>query len=114
MKQIDIYITSENVSEATQILHKHEVGGITLSEVKGRGRISHEPVPDTVHAYTYAKKYVPEYVYRTHMSTIIPDSKLKPVIDDLLKLTPTRGKVFVRDVLEAYDLASKSTGESAI
>ena len=59
------------------------------------------------------KKYVPEYVYRTHMSTIVPDSRLKPVIDDL-KLTPTRGKVFVRDVLEAYDLASKSTGESAI
>ena len=56
MKQIDIYITSENVSEATQILHKHEVGGITLSEVKGRGMIPHEPVPDTVHAYTYAKK----------------------------------------------------------
>ena len=47
------------------------------------------------------------------MSTIVPDSKLKSVIDDL-KLTPTRGKVFVRDVLEAYDLASKSTGESAI
>ena len=52
----------------------------------------------------------PEY----SMSTIVPDSKVKPVIDDLLKLPPTRGKVFVRDVLEAYDLASKTAGESAI
>src|SRR5512145_3564619 len=98
MKQIYIYIPVENVSEATQILHKHEVGGISLSEIKGRGRIPHEPVPEMVRAYTYGKKMVPEYVYRTHMSTIVPDSKLKPVIDDLLKLTPTRGKVFVRDV----------------
>lgn len=96
MKQIDIYITSENVSEATQILHKHEVGGITLSEVKGRGRIPHEPVPDTVHAYTYAKKYVPEYVYRTHMSTIVPDSKLKSFIDDLIRLTPRSGEGLCR------------------
>jgi hypothetical protein len=26
MKELDIYIPSENVSEATEILHKHEVG----------------------------------------------------------------------------------------
>lgn len=113
MKQLDIYIPSENVSEATEVFHKHEVGGISLSEIKGRGKIPHEPVPDTVRAYWYGKKMTPEYVNRVHVSIIVPDSKVKPIIDDLLKLKPTRGKVFVRDVLEAYDLVSKATGDAA-
>lgn len=114
MKQIDIYIPFENVSDATQILHKHEVGGISLSEIKGRGRVPHEPVPEMVRAYTYGKKNGTRIRIQDTYVDNVPDSKLKPVIDDLLKLTPTRGKVFVRDVLEAYDLASKSTRESAI
>jgi magnesium-transporting ATPase (P-type) len=32
----------------------------------------------------------------------------------LFKLPPTRGKIFVHDVLQAYDLASKTAGESVI
>jgi nitrogen regulatory protein PII len=56
MKQLDIYIPSENVSEATEIFHKHEVGGISISEIKGRGKIPHEPVPEVVRSYWYGKK----------------------------------------------------------
>ncbi len=114
MKELDIYIPSENVSEATEILHKHEVGGISTSEIKGRGKIPHEPVPELVRSYWYGKKMTPEYVNRVRVSVIVPDVKVKPIIDDLLKLKPTRGKVFVRDVLEAYDLVSKTAGEAAI
>lgn len=114
MKQLDIYIPWENVSEATEVFHKHEVGGISLSEIKGRGKIPHEPVPDMVRAYWYGKKMIPEYVNRVRVSIIVPDLKVKPIIDDLLELKPTRGKVFVRDVLEAYDLVSKAAGEAAI
>jgi nitrogen regulatory protein PII len=114
MKQLDIYIPLENVSEATEVFHTHEVGGISLSEIKGRGKIPHEPIPDMVRSYWYGKKMTPEYVNRVHISIIVSDSKVKPIIDDLFKLKPTRGKVFVRDVLEAYDLVSKTEGESAI
>ena len=56
----------------------HGVGGISLSEVKGRGKIPHEAVPHIIQALE-------------HMSTIVPDSKVTPVIDDLFKLPPTRG-----------------------
>lgn len=114
MKQLDIYIPSENVSDVTEILHKHEAGGMSLSEIKGRGKIPHEPVPDIVHSYWYGKKMAPEYVNRAHIATIVSDSKVKQILDDLLKLKLARGKVFVHDVLEAYDLVSKSTGEAAI
>lgn len=114
MKQLEIYIPWENVSEVTELLHKHEVGGISLSEIKGRGNIPHEPIPEMVHSYWYGKKMIPEYVNRVLISIIVSDLKVKPIIDDLLKLKPTRGKVFVRDVLEAYDLVSKTIGEAAI
>ena len=56
----------------------------------------------------------PEYVTRVRLSTVVPDLKVKPIIDDLLKLKPMRGKVFVRDILEAYDLLSKAVGEVAV
>lgn len=114
MKQLDLYIPSENVSEVTELFHKHEVGGISLSEIKGRGKVSHEPVPETVRSYWYGRKMTPEYVNRVYVSTIVPDSKVKLIIDDLLKLKPARGKVFVRDILEAYDLVSKAAGEAAL
>lgn len=38
----------------------------------------------------------------------------KPIIDDLFQLKLTRGKVFVTDVSEAYDLVSKTSGEDAL
>jgi nitrogen regulatory protein PII len=114
MKQIDIYIPSENLPEATVFLHKHEVGGMSISEIKGRGKIPHEPVEEMVRAYKTGRKVSPEYVSRTHVSTIVPDSKVKPIIDDLFTLKLKRGKIVVRDVMEAYDLVSKAVGEAAI
>jgi nitrogen regulatory protein PII len=39
MKKLEIFITEENLSEVTEILQKHGVGGISLSDIKGRGRI---------------------------------------------------------------------------
>ena len=67
-----------------------------------------------VRFYTYGRKVAPEYVTRVRLSTVVPDLKVKPIIDDLLKLKPMRGKVFVRDILEAYDLLSKAVGEVAV
>jgi nitrogen regulatory protein PII len=109
-----MYIPQENVSEVTEILRKHEVAGISMGEVKGKGKTPHEPVPELVRMYHYGKKVTPEYVTRIHLSTVVHDSKVKPIIDDLLKLKPMRGKVFVRDILEAYDLLTKDVGEAAI
>lgn len=114
MKQVDLYIPRENVPEVTGILRKHEVAGISMAEVRGKGKTPHEAVPEMVRMYWYGKKVTPDYVTKVHLTTVVPDSKVKPIIDDLLKLKPTRGKVFVRDVLEAYDLVSKTAGESAI
>ena len=109
-----MYIPRENVPEVTGILRKHEVAGISMAEVRGKGKTPHESVPEMVRMYWYGKKVTPDYVTKVHLTTVVPDLKVKPIIDDLLKLKPMRGKVFVRDILEAYDLLSKDVGEAAI
>jgi nitrogen regulatory protein P-II 1 len=114
MKKVEIYIPEENLSEVTEILHKHGVGGVSLSDIKGRGRILHEPVPETVRFYMTSKKIIPEYISRRKIEVILPESITKPVIDDLFHLKPSRAKVFVYEVLEAYDLVSKASGEDAL
>lgn len=112
MKKLDIYIPEDSLSELTEILHKHSVGGISLSDIKGRGKIPHEPIPETVRFYMTGKKIIPEYLTRHKVEVIVPETITKPIIDDLFQ--PTRGKVFVTDVSEAYDLVSKTSGEDAL
>src|SRR6476620_5650054 len=114
MKKLDIYIPEDNLSELTEILHKHSVGGISLSDIKGRGKIPHEPIPETVRFYMTGKKIIPEYLTRHKVEVIVPETMTKPIIDDLFQLKLTRGKVFVTDVSEAYDLVSKTSGEDAL
>ena len=114
MKKLDIYIPEDNLSELTEILHKHSVGGISLSDIKGRGKIPHEPIPETVRFYMTGKKIIPEYLTRHKVEVIVPETMTKPIIDDLFQLKPSRGKVFVTDVSEAYDLVSKTSGEDAL
>ena len=109
-----MYIPKENIPEVTGILRKHEVAGISMAEVRGKGKTHHEAVPEMVRMYWYGKKVTPDYVTKVHLTTVVPDSKVKPIIDDLLKLKPMRGTVFVRDILEAYDLLSKAVGETAV
>ncbi len=114
MKRIDIYIPEEDVFEITEILHKHEVGGISISDVDGSGKVPHEPVPEMVRSYMTGKHIVPAYVTRRKIETVVSDSKVNPIIDELLTVGPKRGKVFVHDVSEAYDLSKKISGENAL
>lgn len=116
MKRIDIYVPVENVSEVTLILHKHESGGITLSEVSGRGKVPHKAIPEVVSGewHMTGKRIVPEYVRRSDISTVVSESNVKPLLQDLRKLKTEVGKIFVSDILEAYDLASGSAGEIAL
>jgi nitrogen regulatory protein PII len=114
MKKLDIYIPEDILSGVTEILHKHSVGGISLSDIKGRGKIPHEPIPETVHHYMTGKKIIPEYLTRLKVEVIVPETMTKPIIDDLFQLKLTRGKVFVTDVSEAFDLVSKTSGEDAL
>ena len=48
--------------------------------------------------------FVPEFARRIRVETIVPDTKVKEVID-AIKLDGTiKGKMFISDVLESLDI----------
>ena len=114
MKKLDIIIPHERLSEVNDILHKHKVGGMTFYDVKGRGRAKQEPVA----VGRGVMRYIPEFGSRTKIEVLVKDSLCKGIIDDFLKKISTGstsdGKIFVYDVVEAYDIGSKETGDSAL
>jgi nitrogen regulatory protein P-II 1 len=114
MKRLDLIIPHERLNEINEILHKHKVGGMTFYDIKGRGRAKREPVS----VGRGVMRYVPEFGFRTKIEVLVPDSMAKAIIDDVLKVISTGsasdGKIFVYDVIEAYDIGSKEKGEAAL
>lgn len=114
MKRLDIITRHENLVEVNKLLHKHMVGGMSFSDIKGRGRSR----PERVSVGRGAKHYFPEFTYSMKIEVVVPDGLAKVIIDDLLKVLGSGtfgiGKIFVYDVTEAYDLETKGEGESAL
>jgi nitrogen regulatory protein P-II 1 len=114
VKQVDIYVPEEKLAEITGVLDNQGVGGISITNIRGKGKEPHEAVPEMVRSYMTGRKVVPEFITRLKIEAIVSDSKVKPIVDDLSKLKLSRGKVFVRDIAEAYDVAKQTSGESAL
>jgi nitrogen regulatory protein P-II 1 len=62
MKEIGIYVISDDLPKVTDILRKHNVGGIAFYEIDGRGRTKREEVPQMVRFYMTGRKVTPEFV----------------------------------------------------
>jgi nitrogen regulatory protein P-II 1 len=121
MKQLDIVIPHERLSDVNRILYNHKVGGMMYYDIKGRGRVEREPVEERVGGYGgYAtgKRYVPEFGTRTKIEVLVPDSTYKRIVDDILNTVSTGsaadGKIFIKDISEAYDIGSKQSGDPAL
>ena len=118
MKEIDILIRTEDLVRVTSLLEKHEIGGITFYEISGAGRTKREAVPERVRMYMTGRMITPDYVKRTKIEAVVPDSKAKEIIDELLNsLSPGKeahGMIFVRDVADAYEIGTKSSGEAVL
>ena len=122
MKQLDIIIPHERLPEVNNILYNHKVGGMLYYDIKGRGRVKREPIEERVHGagggYGTGRKYIPEFGTRTKIEVLVTDSTYKQLIDEILNTVSTGsaadGKIFVKDISEAYDIGSKQTGDPAL
>lgn len=114
LKRIDLIIPHERLRDVNDLMHEHEVGGLTFYDIKGRGRARQEPVA----VGRGVMRYVPEFGSRIKIEVLISDEKAKPLIDDVLARIGTGslsdGKIFVYEVSEAYDIGTKESGSSAL
>jgi nitrogen regulatory protein P-II 1 len=114
LKRLDVIVPHERVRDINEILHKHKVGGLTMYDIKGRGRTKQEPLS----VGRGVMKYVPEYGSNTKIEVLVPDPLAESVVNDVLTEigtgTSSIGKIFVFDVVGAYDIGTKLTGESAL
>jgi|Tabmets5t2r1_1033131.scaffolds.fasta_scaffold03167_4 nitrogen regulatory protein P-II 1 len=121
MKEISIYIATDDLARVTEILKKHKVGGMAFYEVTGAGRKKLEAVPEMVRAYTTGRTIIPEHAKRTKVETIVSDSIVNQILDDISSRLgqhhagkEVRGMIFVKDVSDAYEIETKQRGEAVL
>ena len=120
MKEISIFILTDDLERVTEILRKHKVGGINFYEINGAGRTKRDAVPEMVRSYMTGRTLVPEYAKRTKVETIVPDSVVNQIIDDILDSLgqhagkEAHGMIFIKDVTDACEIGTKQRGEAVL
>ena len=62
----------------------------------------------------------PDYAKRTKVETIVSDSAMNPIVDDLSNSLSqhagmeAHGMIFVKDVSDAYEIGTKQRGEAVL
>ena len=121
MKEISILIRTDDLEQVTEILRKHDVGGIRFYDIKGAGRMKRDAIPEMVRSYMTGRTITPDYVKRTKVETIVHDSKMNQIVDDISdSLSQHTGKdeahgmIFVKNVSDAYEIGTKQRGEAVL
>ncbi len=121
MKEISILIRTDDLEQVTEILRKHDVGGITFYDITGAGRMKRDTIPEMVRSYMTGRIITPDYVKRTKVETIVSDSKMNQIVDDISdSLSQNSGKdeahgmIFVKNVADAYEIGTKLRGEAVL
>jgi nitrogen regulatory protein P-II 1 len=116
MKELDIYTRTMDLSKVTEILEKYKAV-LTFYPVEGHGRTKRDPIPEMVESYMTGKKITPEFEQRSKVETIVPDSSVKGIVEDLLSNFPDtepRGMIFVKEVSNAYEIGTKQSDEAIL
>lgn len=120
MKEISIYILTEDLAKVLEILKKHNVGGIAFYEVIGAGRVAREAVPEMVRSYMTGRTVTHEHEKRTKVETIVSDSEANPILDEISNSlgqhaeNKARGMMFIKDVSHAHEIGTNQRGEAVL
>ena len=117
MKEISIFIHSENLSKVTDILLKNNMG-MTFFEISGTGRTPRQ-APEIIDTYVTGRTTVPKFVKRMEVKTVVPDSSAQNIIDEILNSfgsssSEPYGVIFVKEVYNAYELGTKIIGDNVV
>ena len=118
VKELVIYSVSEDLPKVSEILHKHNAGGMVFYDVNGRGRIERDQIPEMVRSYMTGRKVTPEFVKRTKIETVVTDSAAKEIIGEITNSigseSDPHGMIFVKDVSSAHEIGTKKSGDMVL
>lgn len=109
MLRIEALLGNNDVMAISEALRKIEIGGLTVTKVRGRGR---RP-PAQLHASKGSAIFQPQFSEKYVIVAIIPESKEEEVIS-IIREKGTVGKIFISQILRAIDIATGDEGEGTI
>jgi nitrogen regulatory protein P-II 1 len=114
LKKVEAVVRKEKFPDIDNALKEAGIGGLTFFDVEGRGRAKGMEMISGRGAATYTR----EYAERTKLEIIVKESKVKEVVDAILKAAKTGqlgdGKILVLPVEEAWDITTGSSDSSAV
>lgn len=112
MKKIEAIIRHFKLEEVKNALMEQGVTGMTVTEVRGFGR--QKGRTEMYRGAEYDVSFVP----KIKIEMIVPDAKLQPVLDTIIRAAKTGqvgdGKIFVSDLGEAIRIRTGESGETAL
>lgn len=100
----------------TDILQGHKAG-ITFFDIDDTGNTL-SPTQEIVRSYATGRTTIPEFVTRTRVMAIVPDSSAKRIADELLNSfgegSEPYNVLFVKDVSNAYQLGTRLSGDDVL
>ena len=120
MKEISIFVPTEDLEQVAEILKKHKVGGMTFFQINGAGRTKREALPEMVRSYMTGRMITPDYAKRIKVETIVSDSLVNQILEDISNSlgqhagNEAHGMIFIKDVYDAYEIGTKQRGEAVL
>ena len=120
MKEISIFIPTEDLEQVVEILKKHKVGGMTFYQINGAGRTKRKALPEMVRSYMTGRMITPDYAKRIKVETIVSDSLVNQILEDISNSigqhagNEAHGMIFIKDVYDAYEIGTKQRGEAVL
>jgi len=120
VKEISIFIPTEDLEQVVEILKKHKVGGMTFYQINGAGRTKRDALPEMVRSYMTGKMITPDYAKRIKVETIVSDSLVNQILEDISNSlgqhagNEAHGMIFIKDVYDSYEIGTKQRGEAVL
>ena len=120
MKEISIFVPTEDLEQVAEILKKHKVGGMTFYQINGAGRTKREALPEMVRSYMTGRMITPDYAKRIKVETIVSDSLVNQILEDISNSigqhagNEAHGMIFIKEVYDAYEIGTKQRGETVL
>jgi nitrogen regulatory protein P-II 1 len=112
MKKIEAIIRPGKLNDVLDELNKHQIFGITVTQVMGCGLQGGRT------QYYRGNKYTINLLAKTKLEIVVKDSWVNEIVETIIKVARTGeigdGKIFIYDVEDAYRIRTDQKGEDAL